>query len=116
METPESVQLAESKIINKLYVSNVINRLRQIDMATENDKKRWIYELLQNAKDSIVQDISRSSVEIWIDVTDEFVEFKHNGSPFTGDAIFGLLYKYSEGKENTESTGRFGTGFQKQSQ
>jgi hypothetical protein len=45
-------------------------------------------------------------------VNDDFVVFKHNGSPFTAKALFGLLYKYSAGDiNNTESTGRFGTGF-----
>lgn len=40
------------------------------------------------------------------------VKFSHNGSPFTAKAQLGLLYKYSEGKvNNSESTGRFGTGF-----
>ena len=39
------------------------------------------------------------------------VRFRHDGNPFTSDARFGLLYKYSEDKENSESTGRFGTGF-----
>ena len=45
-------------------------------------------------------------------VKNELVVFKHNGSPFTAKALFGLLYKYSAGDiNNTESTGRFGTGF-----
>ena len=39
-------------------------------------------------------------------------KFIHNGSPFTMGTLTALLYKFSEGKRNdSESTGRFGTGF-----
>lgn len=46
-----------------------------------------------------------------IEIEGDIVRFRHDGNPFTSDARFGLLYKYSEDKENSESTGRFGTGF-----
>jgi len=40
------------------------------------------------------------------------VIYQHDGCPFNGKTYLALLYKYSEGKaNNTESTGRFGTGF-----
>jgi hypothetical protein len=111
IEMPKSVIRAHQKVFNKMYISNVRNRLRELAAPTDNDKKRWPYELIQNAKDSISSDPNRKSVEIWVTAQDDFVEFKHNGSPFTPEAMFGLLYKYSEGKQNSESTGRFGTGF-----
>jgi hypothetical protein len=95
-----------------MYISNVHNRLRQLDHPQENDSKRWIWELIQNAKDSIVQDQSRTTVDIKVIVKDSSIIFKHNGSPFTAEAQMGLLYKYSGKKGNdSESTGRFGTGF-----
>eukprot|EP00833_Pecoramyces_ruminatium_P016987 jgi/Orpsp1_1/1191019/evm.model.d7180000082908.1 len=73
--------------------------------------KRWIWELVQNAKDSISGQPNRR-VDIILNVISDVYEFKHNGSPFNEDSLFGLLYKFSEGKaDNYESTGRFGTGF-----
>jgi HSP90 family molecular chaperone len=66
---------------------------------------------VQNAKDSIVGDPTRDSVDVIVTATKDSLEFKHNGAPFTADALLSLLYKSSEGKENAESTGRFGTGF-----
>ena len=43
---------------------------------------------------------------------EDSIIFQHDGCPFTGKTYLSLLYKYSEGKaKNTESTGRFGTGF-----
>jgi hypothetical protein len=110
-QEPDSVRKAKSKVFHKMYVANVFNRLRQLNEPTENDYKRWIWELIQNAKDSISQDPNRQTVDIKVIVKDDQFEFNHNGSPFTADAQQALLYKYSEGKENSESTGRFGTGF-----
>jgi hypothetical protein len=101
----------KAQMLNKIYIANVKNRLRELSSPSKTDMQRWVYELLQNAKDSIVGDPSRSSVDIEITATNDELEFKHNGSPFTGAALLGLLYKYSDGKENVESTGRFGTGF-----
>ena len=34
------------------------NRLRELENPSDNDCKRWIWELIQNAKDSIVGQIS----------------------------------------------------------
>lgn len=112
IEQPQSVSGAFDELLNKMYISNVQNRLRQLNEPTENDNKRWIWELIQNAKDSISNDKDRQLVDIKILVRDGEVKFLHNGSPFTAKAQLGLLYKYSEGKaNNSESTGRFGTGF-----
>lgn len=112
IQQPESVGSAFDELLNKMYISNVQNRLRQLNEPTENDCKRWIWELIQNAKDSISQNNSRTFVDVKIIVKNSEVKFSHNGSPFTAKAQLGLLYKYSEGKvNNSESTGRFGTGF-----
>lgn len=112
IEAPESVNNAFNELLNKMYISNVRNRLRQLNEPTENDCKRWIWELIQNAKDSISQDPNKHNVDVKVIVKENEVVFKHNGSPFTAKAQLGLLYKYSEGKvNNSESTGRFGTGF-----
>jgi hypothetical protein len=111
-KTPQSVRDAKSKVFHKMYVANVRNRLRELNEPKDNDCKRWIWELIQNAKDSISKDTNRKTVDIKITVRDKEVKFLHNGSPFTAKAQLGLLYKYSEGKvNNSESTGRFGTGF-----
>ena len=112
IEQPQTVTGAFDELLSKMYISNVQNRLRQLNEPSENDSKRWLWELIQNAKDSVVQLKDRQSVDIRIQVRGQEVKIKHNGAPFTAKAQLGLLYKYSEGKVNSsESTGRFGTGF-----
>lgn len=108
---PEVNVRALESVLNKMYIAAVKNRLRQLNTPSDNDKKRWVWELVQNAKDTIAKDPNRKSVDVRIEIEGDIVRFKHNGAPFTPEARLGLLYKYSEDKENQESTGRFGTGF-----
>lgn len=108
---PEVNTQAYEKVLDKMYVSAVKNRLNQLNNPSDNDRKRWIWELIQNAKDTIAKDPNRSSVDVRIEIEGDTVRFRHNGAPFTPDTRLGLLYKYSEDKEDQESTGRFGTGF-----
>lgn len=108
---PSVTKDATEKLLRKMYISNVAKRLRELNAPNDIDRKRWVWELIQNAKDTIVGDSSRKDINIRIEIDGDTVKFKHDGNPFTADARFGLLYKYSEDKENQESTGRFGTGF-----
>ncbi len=108
---PRGAANAQERLLQKMYISNVAKRLRELNQPTDNDRKRWVWELIQNAKDTIVNDPKRTTVNINIMVNGDTMQFVHDGNPFTLDARFGLLWKYSEDKENQESTGRFGTGF-----
>ncbi len=110
-EAPKGAQDALEELVRKMYISNVSKRLRELNQPSENDKKRWIWELIQNAKDTIANDDSRSTINVKIKIDGDTVIFTHDGNPFTLNARFGLLWKYSEAKETQESTGRFGTGF-----
>ena len=111
IEVPLGALSAEKDLLNNMYLSNVKKRLRALNQPSENDRKRWVWELIQNAKDSISKDNNKSSVDIEIEIKDNVVRFIHNGAPFTYKTRLALLYKYSEDKMGAESTGRFGTGF-----
>ena len=102
---------SRDSVLHKRYVSNVGNRLREMQTPSDIDCMRWPWELMQNAKDSI-SGSGRESVEVKLEIKDDTVIYQHDGCPFNGKTYLALLYKYSEGKaNNTESTGRFGTGF-----
>ena len=107
----DCVDNSRNSILYKMYVSNVGNRLREMDTPSDIDCQRWPWELMQNAKDSI-SNSDRDKIDIILTIEDDYVIFQHDGNPFNGDSYLALLYKYSDGKkDNTESTGRFGTGF-----
>ena len=49
----DCVDNSRNTILYKMYVSNVGNRLREMDTPSDIDFQRWPWELMQNAKDSI---------------------------------------------------------------
>ncbi len=111
ISTPAINKSALEHVFDKMYITNVEKRLRELNSPSDNDRKRWIWELIQNAKDTIASDPTRNEINVRLEIEGDTVRFRHDGAPFTPDARLGLLYKYSEDKENQESTGRFGTGF-----
>ena len=111
ISAPKGAANAQERLLQKMYISNVAKRLRELNQPSDNDRKRWLWELIQNAKDTIVNNPNRDFINIGIVIDGNTVQFIHDGDPFTLDARFGLLWKYSEDKQNQESTGRFGTGF-----
>ena len=106
----QSINDVMNGILDKMYIANVMPRLRALQSPTAIDQTRWIWELLQNAQDSVDPGGTVNAKVIFTD--DGHLTFEHTGGVFTGKAMCGLLYKYSAGKENNEEkTGRFGTGF-----
>jgi hypothetical protein len=99
---------------NRSIADKIIKRLHDLDKTVENNQGRWAWELLQNAKDSIAEEDDRT-VSVQIELNEESVEFRHNGTYFTERDIRGLINQISskeaEEGEHTKKTGRFGTGF-----
>ncbi len=111
IDSPNVNTEAMEEVFDNMYIANVKRRLRELNVPSDIDKKRWIWELIQNAKDTIALNSQRSEINIRIEIDGDVVKFRHDGAPFTPKARYALLYKYSGSKENQESTGRFGTGF-----
>lgn len=95
----------------KLTADKVIQILDQVRDEGKKSRRRWIWELMQNAKD--VKNIF-GQVSIEIELSDDQLIFRHNGDPFRIDNLTGLIQqvssKPSDGKDE-ETTGKFGTGF-----
>lgn len=99
---------------NRSIADKIIKRLHDLDKTIENNQGRWAWELLQNAKDSIA-DEDNGTVSIQIELDEDTVEFRHNGTHFTEHDVRGLINQISskevEEGVKTKRTGRFGTGF-----
>lgn len=128
MERSKSLSNTLNDVKYEQYINNLHDRLPSLIDPNEIDCNRWPWELVQNAKDTVVK---RKSSEQFVDVKfiyykDEFGKeklcFEHNGDQFTDKAITGLIWKFSAEKRNEQftedglsrdkqSTGRFGTGF-----
>jgi hypothetical protein len=97
---------------NEVLVENnaqtIYDHLNELEKNSPNYVKRWFWELLQNAKDSVEND---SKVSVKVNLNGEKLEFRHTGDPFNEHEIIHLIF-HGSSKTNAENkTGRFGTGF-----
>jgi hypothetical protein len=95
------------------FIKQIADKLFQ-GIQSANDKgepRRWIWELVQNAKDTPNK---QGPVKIKVTTTVDELIFEHNGDPFTIKSLTGLLQQVSS-KSSTlteeRTTGKFGTGF-----
>lgn len=95
----------------KLTADKILQLLSQIREDPAASAKRWVWELLQNAKD-VPNRFGRVSVEIEL-VSPDILKFRHNGDCFSTKNITGLIQQVSsKDSQNLEGqTGKFGTGF-----
>ena len=95
----------------KLIATKLLDGIEKL-YENKTSERRWIWELLQNAKD-----VAKERVRIQIVLRQDSVEFQHNGSPFLIDNVTYLIEQVStkerasELGEALETTGKFGTGF-----
>jgi len=100
-----SKQIHKSQIGNKIF--DIISNLEQNFQQTQ---RRWIWELLHNAKEASVND----EVEIKIILGNDFLEFSHTGKPFKTEDIICLIDQTSKKPRfegNNDHSIRSGTGF-----
>lgn len=93
-----------------IKIKDKLTELRSKDVLISS--YRWIWELIQNAKDC-PNSSGKIDIEIDFDSTKRIIKFKHNGKLFTTKNIVYLIEQVStkERTRNSESTGKFGTGF-----
>ena len=101
----------------KQSADKIIQILDKVREERDKNSRRWIWELIQNAKD-VTNKYERVSIYIELD-KDQFL-FKHNGDPFSESNLINLIQQVSSKKmlnedpldiKNEGITGVFGTGF-----
>jgi len=96
----------------RVLVSNnaqtILDELTKLINYRDKFMKRWLWELLQNAKDSVA---SGEQVRVKIGLAGNQLVFMHSGSAFSDDEIIHLIYHGSTKKDFEDMTGKFGTGF-----
>lgn len=93
-----------------IKIQDKLNELRSKDVVISS--YRWIWELIQNAKDC-TNSSGKIDIEIIFDSARKNVEFRHNGKLFATKNIVYLIEQVStkERSRDSISTGKFGTGF-----
>lgn len=118
MSYSERLSASENRAHSQLVATKIdreMKVLRGMAESSPSARRRWGWELLQNAKD--VYTGSGVRVEINYDDVESILSFRHTGKPFSADNIRFLIEQIStkdrELDENglRKETGRFGTGF-----
>lgn len=110
---PEISDVQKSIIRNnyKLTADKIIQILKNLRNNAHLSNRRWVWELMQNAKD-VTNAFDRVSIDIRL--TPDSLSFRHNGDPFHIENITGLIQQVSSKASDSsdeEITGKFGTGF-----
>lgn len=78
------------------------------DGKKEEYKKRWLWELTQNAKDCAK---GNEGISINIVIQGRTIDFSHDGYPFDYNSVMDLVLQNSSKRKADNKTGKFGTGF-----
>lgn len=102
------------EVVFKLSAKDVNDKLIKVRNRPDIAKRRWFWELLQNAKDAVKPD-EKVSVRLIVGQENNqlYVDFQHSGNPFRYQDAKNLIFPYSDkgDEENSDKSGRFGTGF-----
>lgn len=113
------IKQSRGKAYNQHIATKILDLLEKLKSEqSENSSRRWVWELLQNAKD-VAYEERQIRIEIDFHSNDEegVIEFRHNGKPFTTDNVTFLIEQVSSkerksiGAQKIKTTGKFGTGF-----
>ena len=99
---------AKTRILTANTAQGVFKHLRTLESNRSRVLPRWIWELLQNARDVSVGD---GSLIASVETRDGELIFRHNGRGFDRDEITHLVYYGSTKLEREDALGQFGSGF-----
>jgi len=105
-ETPEK---ARHTVLAENTAQAVHKHLSKLYEEEARFRSRWIWELLQNARDAT----PKTGANVWVVQETDRVVFRHNGVSFTNSNVAHLVYhgstKYNLSDDG--AIGQFGTGF-----
>ena len=105
--TPSEIK---DQVLTETNAQGVLNNLKQNQSSRERMLDRWIWELLQNARDtSATVDGSRLTASICYE--DGKLVFQHDGPAFSMSEIAHLIYHGSTKTEDERAIGQYGSGF-----
>jgi len=110
-----AVDIALDEDRKKSEIKAILQDLERLKTVPLERKRRWIWELLQNAKDCArkLGTTQERTVNIRIFLDKSILQFSHDGIPFTLNDLLALVRRTStKAFDNSDdNTGKFGTGF-----
>lgn len=120
MTFTEEFSALEQKSLNQIIATKIHKELSELRSRVDTSPtipKRWVWELIQNAKDVNVGGKVRVHIEADLEDPGAHVTFSHTGEAFSVENIRFLIEQVSSKSRTKDSTGRpittgkFGTGF-----
>lgn len=112
-EEKESVQAKLNSQREESEAREIIKDIGNLYSVPLAKKGRWIWELLQNARDCAIKVDDTKVVNITVTLDEDKLTFEHDGKLFTINNLISLFRKTSDKPGNGEegNTGKYGTGF-----
>ena len=98
-----------AKVLSDNTAQSVLNHLKALESNRDRVRARWVWELLQNARDASAD--SDMELVACIEQSEDELVFEHNGESFSLEEIAHLIYHGSTKTEDEETIGQYGSGF-----
>lgn len=98
----------KNTILTENTAQGVFKHLNDVNSNREGMQTRWIWELLQNARDA---SNGTDSLTAFIEYCESKIVFLHNGRGFKEREIGHLIFYGSTKVEDDDAMGKFGSGF-----
>lgn len=99
----------KTRILTENTAQSVLKHLRELESNRARVQGRWIWELLQNARDAAAEEVT--SLEARVELHDGELVFQHNGHGFTEEEVAHLIFHGSTKVEDDTTIGQYGSGF-----
>ena len=99
----------KDRVLTENTAQGILNHLRELESNRARMQKRWVWELLQNARDAAADNDTRLVASI--ELEDGELVFQHNGRGFTAEEVAHLIYHGSTKLEDDNTLGQYGSGF-----
>ena len=98
-----------TQVLTDNTAQSVLNHLKVLESNRAHVRTRWVWELLQNARDASAD--TDAELVASIKQSENDVVFRHNGGKFKREEIIHLIYHGSTKVESEETLGQYGSGF-----
>lgn len=106
----QKTEIYQKKTIDAA-LSTILTKMEELTVDIEIKRRRWIWELIQNANDCATEE----GVTIWIETNKDKLIFSHDGFIFTYNNLVDLITQISSKRTDDgndgDKVGKFGTGF-----
>ena len=98
-----------TQVLTDNTAQSVLIHLNALESNRAHMRARWVWELLQNARDASAN--SDSKLVASVEQSEHEVVFRHNGGSFKREEIIHLIYHGSTKVESKDAIGQYGSGF-----